>query len=300
MQTTSSYIKGDDLSRAQTMTQIPDQLSDAVSYIRSQCALKPRIGLILGSGLGNFVDSIKAEWSAEYSLIPHFGTTSVEGHRGRLVIGHIGNVPVAALQGRLHLYEGYSISEVVFPTRTLAMLGIEVLLVTNAAGGLSTRMSPGEFMAISDHINLMGDNPLRGRHMEQLGPRFPDMTEAYDKQLIKISLNCAKKNKLKIREGVYIGLPGPTYETPAEVRYLQKVGGSAVGMSTVPEVIAANHLGLRVCGVSCITNLAAGLSKQKLTHKEVTETGKRVEGKFQSYVNMLVQQIARHLDETSR
>ncbi|MDZ4677220.1 MAG: purine-nucleoside phosphorylase [Oligoflexia bacterium] len=282
------------------MTNIPDQLNDAVSYIRSQCQMKPRIGLILGSGLGNYVDTIKAEWSSEYSLIPHFGTTSVEGHRGRLVLGHIEDVPVAVLQGRLHLYEGYSISEVVFPTRTLAMLGIEVLLVTNAAGGLSKRMVAGDFMAINDHINLMGDNPLKGRQMERLGPRFPDMTEAYDKKLIKISLNAAKKNKLHMREGVYIGLPGPTYETPAEVRYLQKIGGNAVGMSTVPEVIAANHLGLRVCGVSCITNLAAGLSKNKLTHTEVTETGKRVEGKFQNYVTMLVKQIAEHLDGTTR
>jgi purine-nucleoside phosphorylase len=279
---------------------ISEQLSETVSYIRSKTQVKPRIGLILGSGLGAFAESIKVDWSAEYSLVPHFGTTSVEGHKGRLIIGHIDDVPVAALQGRLHVYEGYNMSEVVFPTRTLAMLGIEVLLVTNAAGGLLKKMKPGHFMAIDDHINLMGDNPLRGKNMDQVGPRFPDMTEAYDKRLVKLSMKCGKKIGLKIQPGVYIGLPGPTYETPAEVRYLQKIGGSAVGMSTVPEVIAANHFGVRVCGVSCITNLAAGLSKAKLDHKEVTDTAKLVEVKFQDFVRLLVKEIAGHLDETNR
>jgi purine-nucleoside phosphorylase len=279
---------------------ISEQLSDAVDFIRSNTNVKPRLGLILGSGLGAFADSIKVDWSAEYSLIPHFGTTSVEGHKGRLIMGHIGDVPVAALQGRLHMYEGYSMAEVVFPTRTLAMLGIEVLLVTNAAGGMLKRMKPGDFMAIQDHINLMGDNPLRGKNMDQIGPRFPDMTEAYDRRLVQLSLKCGKKIGLRIQPGVYIGLPGPTYETPAEVRYLQKIGGSAVGMSTVPEVIAANHFGVRVCGVSCITNLAAGLTSSKLSHKEVTETGKLVESKFQNFVGLLVQEIAGHLDEANK
>jgi purine-nucleoside phosphorylase len=282
------------------MISISDQLSEAVSHIRSQCGLKPRLGLILGSGLGEFVDSIQVEWSSEYSRIPYFGSTSIEGHKGRLILGHVEGVPVIAMQGRLHMYEGHSISDVVFPTRTMAMLGIEALLVTNAAGGLSKKMKCGDFMAITDHINLMGDNPLKGRHMEHLGPRFPDMTEAYDRALAKLSKESAKKIGLRIHEGVYVGLPGPTYETPAEVRYLQKIGGTAVGMSTVPEVIAANHLGVRVCGVSCITNLAAGLSKYRLSHKDVTETAKTVEEKFKKFVTLLVKRIAENLDGNPR
>ncbi|MCC6276928.1 MAG: purine-nucleoside phosphorylase [Oligoflexia bacterium] len=279
------------------MTDLVQKLSDTTQFIRSHCSLKPRVGMILGSGLGNFVDSIVPEWSCEYSQIPHFKTTSVEGHTGRLILGKIGDVPVAALQGRLHLYEGYNAQEVVFPTRTLAMLGIQVLLVTNAAGGLNKKMTPGDFMVITDHINLMGDNPLKGKNLEQLGPRFPDMTEAYDRSLANLISSCAKGNKLNVWQGVYVGLPGPTYETPAEVRYLQSIGGDAVGMSTVPEVIAANHLGVRVCGVSCITNLAAGLSSGKLSHNEVTTTAKFVEQKFKHLVTQLIGEINAHLDK---
>lgn len=279
---------------------ISDQLSETVNYIRSQCPMKPKMGLILGSGLGNFADSFPHEWVAEYSSIPHFGTTSVEGHKGRLILGHIEGVPVAALQGRLHMYEGYTMAQVVYPSRTLAMLGIEALLITNAAGGLKKSMRPGDFMIISDHINLMGDNPLRGKNMDEWGPRFPDMTEAYDKTFVKTAMTCAKINKLRYTKGVYVGLPGPTYETPAEVRYLQKIGGDAVGMSTVPEVIAANHFGLRVCGVSCITNLAAGISAQKLSHKDVTDTTKIVEEKFKTFVRLLVKNLAEQIDEVPK
>ena len=275
---------------------ISEQLNDAVNFIKSQTQVKPRLGMILGSGLGAFADSIKVDWSSEYSLVPHFGTTTVEGHKGKLIFGTLGDVPVAALQGRLHVYEGYNMSQIVLPTRVLAMLGIEVLLVTNAAGGLSKKMKPGDFMAINDHINLMGDNPLRGKNMDQLGPRFPDMTEAYDKSLVELALKAGKRIGLRIKPGVYVGLPGPTYETPAEVRFLQKMGGNAVGMSTVPEVIAANHFGVRVCGVSCITNLAAGLSSEKLSHSDVTTTAKAVERKFQLFVALLVKEIAEHLD----
>jgi purine-nucleoside phosphorylase len=276
-----------------------DDLSETVSHIRSQCPLKPRIGLILGSGLGSFVDKIEQVWSQPYSEIPHFGSTSVEGHKGRLILGHLGKVPVVVLQGRIHYYEGHSMNEVVFPTRTMAMLGIEALVVTNAAGGLSKRMRAGDFMAITDHINLMGDNPLKGKNMDQLGPRFPDMSEAYDKRLTKHVQQIGKKSKLRMTSGVYIGLAGPTYETPAEVRYLQKVGGQAVGMSTVPEVIAANHFGLRVCGISCITNPAAGISKVKLSHEDVTATAKKIEPKFQKLISTLVETIAKDLDESS-
>jgi purine-nucleoside phosphorylase len=274
---------------------LADQLSEAKGFIRTHSKLKPVIGLILGSGMGSFAESIQAETILEYERIPHFGTTSVAGHHGKLILGHVEGIPIAALQGRLHYYEGYTMPQVVFPTRTLAMLGIKVLIVTNAAGGLKKTMNPGDFMIINDHINLMGDNPLKGKNMDDLGPRFPDMTEAYDPHLTKLALKCAKQSKLKATTGVYIGLTGPTYETPAEVRYLQKLGGDAVGMSTVPEVIASNHFGIRTCGISCITNKAAGLSKQKLSHDEVTETAKTIESKFKDFVTLLVKCTGEHI-----
>ncbi|MBK9293757.1 MAG: purine-nucleoside phosphorylase [Oligoflexia bacterium] len=271
--------------------QLSDQLSEAKSYIRSLCPLKPTVGLILGSGMGSFAESIEKQCVVEYESIPHFGTTSVAGHSGKLYLGTVAGVPIAALQGRLHYYEGYTMPQVVFPTRTLAMLGIKVLVVTNAAGGLRKKMKPGDFMVINDHINLFGDNPLKGKNLDDMGPRFPDMTDAYDKSLVRLALNCAKKVKLRATQGVYVGLTGPTYETPAEVKYLQKIGGDAVGMSTVPEVIAANHFGVRTVGVSCITNQAAGLSKTKLSHDEVTQTGKLIESQFKDFVTLLVQEL---------
>lgn len=275
---------------------LSEELFETKNFIRSQSQLKPVIGLILGSGMGSFAESIQKECVLEYERIPYFGKTSVAGHQGRLILGYVEGIPVAALQGRLHLYEGYTMSQVVFPTRTLALLGIKVLIVTNAAGGLNKAMRPGDFMVLNDHINLMGDNPLKGKNLDELGPRFPDMTEAYDKKLVKVAMSCAKQSKLKVSQGVYIGLPGPTYETPAEVRYLQRIGGNAVGMSTVPEVIAANHFGIRACGVSCITNQAAGLSNQKLSHNEVTETAKRIESQFKTFITQLVKKTAEHVN----
>lgn len=276
---------------------IYENLHETVEFIRSKTQLKPRVGIILGSGMGSVAEIVKSEVTLDYSTIPYFGSTSVEGHRGRLVLGHVGDTPVALLQGRLHLYEGHSMAQVVFPTRVLSMLGVEALIVTNAAGGLSKKMSPGDFMVISDHINLMGDNPLKGKNLDQIGPRFPDMTEAYDREFLNLALGVAKKLKIPMTSGVYIGLQGPTYETPAEVRYLQIIGGQAVGMSTVPEVIAANHFGVRVCGISCITNPAAGISKKKLSHAEVTEVAKHVENQFKSFVSDLIFKIAENLSE---
>jgi purine-nucleoside phosphorylase len=275
--------------------EIYEKLHEAVEFIKSKSQLKPRVGIILGSGMGAVSEIVVPEITLDYSTIPHFGSTSVEGHKGRLVLGHVGTIPVALLQGRLHLYEGYSMADVVFPTRVLAMLGIEALIVTNAAGGLSKKMKPGDFMAISDHINLMGNNPLIGKNIDQMGPRFPDMTEAYDPVLLKEALHIAKNLKVRMTSGVYIGLLGPTYETPAEIRYLQVVGGQAVGMSTVSEVIAANHFGVRVCGISCITNPAAGISKNKLSHKEVTEVAKQVEHQFREFLTLLVNRIVENL-----
>lgn len=270
---------------------VQEKLAETAAFIRAKSKIKPRIGVILGSGLGSFVQNIEVESTLPYEQIPHFFAPTVEGHHGRLILGTVSGVPVAALQGRIHYYEGHSMATVVYPTRALAMLGIETLIITNSAGGLDPGMQPGDFMIIDDHINLMGDNPLKGPNISQFGPRFPDMTEAYDRKLNEKMAAVLEKNEVRTWRGVYCGVSGPTYETPAEVRYLQMVGGKAVGMSTVPEAIAANHLGLRVCALSCITNKAAGISSGKLSHNEVTETAKAVEQKFSSFLTEFIAQI---------
>lgn len=267
---------------------IQENLEESSAYIRSRSTVKPRIGVVLGSGLGAFVDKIKIDATLPYDEIPGFIAPTVEGHGGRLILGHVGQTPVACLQGRIHYYEGHSMAVIVHPTRTIAMLGIESLLLTNSAGGLDPQMRPGDFMIIEDHINLMGDNPLKGPNISQLGPRFPDMSEAYDRKLNDKMAEILTKNGIRFSRGIYCGVSGPTYETPAEVRYLQQIGGRAVGMSTVPEAIAANHLGLRVCAISCITNPAAGISKHKLSHDEVTQTAKMVEDKFSTFMKDFV------------
>lgn len=246
------------------------------------------MGVILGSGLGAFVDQIQVDATLPYDEIPGFIAPTVEGHGGRLILGTVGGVPIACLQGRVHYYEGHSMASVVHPTRTIAMLGIETLLLTNSAGGLDPNMRPGDFMIIDDHINLMGDNPLKGPNLAQLGPRFPDMSEAYDRKLSERMAEILTKMGIRFSRGIYCGVSGPTYETPAEVRYLQMIGGRAVGMSTVPESIAANHLGLRVCALSCITNPAAGLSVGRLSHDEVTQTAKLVEQTFCEFLKEFI------------
>jgi len=267
------------------------KLTETVKYIRSITPTKPRVGLTLGSGLGAFVKEIEVEQSIPYKQIPYFMPPTVEGHQGNLIFGKVGSQSIVVLQGRNHFYEGHSMETVVFPTRTLALLGIESLIVTNSAGGFGETMQAGDFMIIEDHINLMGTNPLMGPNIKELGPRFPDMTEAYDKNLIEKMEQVFQKQKTRYHKGIYCGVSGPTYETPAEVRYLKLIGGKAVGMSTVPEVIAANHLGLRVAALSCITNLASGISRQKLSHQEVTETAKKVEQQFTSFLKEFIQMI---------
>lgn len=267
------------------------KLQETVSYIRTKTSAKPKIGVILGSGLGSFVKDVDVEITLPYKEIPHFSPPTVEGHSGNLIFGKIDGQAIVILQGRNHYYEGHSMESVVFPTRTLAMLGIETLILTNSAGGFGENMQAGDFMVIEDHINLMGTNPLMGPNIKELGPRFPDMTEAYDKRLVKIMEQVLQKQGTTYHKGIYCGVSGPTYETPAEVRYLKLIGGKAVGMSTVPESIAANHLGLRVAALSCITNLAAGISSQKLSHNEVTETAQRVEQQFCSFLREFVSAI---------
>ena len=270
---------------------IIESLQQSVEYIRTKSQLKPKVGVILGSGLGAFAKEVVADAVIPFKEIPHFSAPTVEGHSGNLILGHIGATPVAILQGRNHYYEGHSMSQVVFPTRTLALLGVESLVITNSAGGFGETMQAGDFMIIEDHINLMGANPLMGPNIKELGPRFPDMTEAYDRKLISQMEEILTRQKLRFHKGIYCGVSGPTYETPSEVRYLKLIGGKAVGMSTVPEVIAANHLGLRVAALSCITNLAAGISAKKLSHDEVTETAKMVEIQFLNFLKEFVSNI---------
>lgn len=270
-----------------------ERLQDAVNALKSKTKLKPRIGVVLGSGLGAFANQIQVEAVVPFKDIPHFPPPTVDGHQGNLVFGMIDQVPLVALQGRLHYYEGHSMDTVVFPTRVMALLGIETIVLTNSAGGLGDGMVGGDFMIIEDHINLVGNNPLMGPNMKELGPRFPDMTEAYDRRMIESLEQIFKKHKIRYHKGIYGGVSGPTYETPAEVRFLKMIGCSAVGMSTVPETIAANHLGLRVAALSCITNLAAGLSQHKLTHEEVTETAKRVEKDFSLVLMEFIQSFAK-------
>lgn len=253
---------------------IYQKIRDAVEAIESRSGLKPEVGIILGSGLGRVAESVEDAVVIPYIEIPHFHGTSVEGHAGQMILGVFQGAPTVFLQGRFHLYEGYSMDDVVFPTRTICGLGIQTLVLTNAAGGVNTRFRPGDLMLIEDHLNLMGDNPLKGPNLAQLGPRFPDLSEAYSRVCLEALLASAEELRMPVHRGVYAGLLGPTYETPAEIRMYRALGADAVGMSTVPEAIAANHLGVRVAGISCITNLAAGLSPQKLTHQEVIENSR--------------------------
>jgi len=254
-----------------TMTKI----FEASQYILSKITSKPKIGIVLGSGLGIYVDQIQNKIVIPYQDIPHFKRTSVEGHSGCLIVGEVHGVTVVALQGRLHAYEGHPMDEIVLPVRAMAALGIEILFLTNAAGGVNLDYHPGNLVAIEDHINLSGRNPLVGPNMAELGPRFPDMGNAYDKELRDIVRTIAKNHHVDIKSGVYCSVLGPTYETPAEIRMLRVLGADMVGMSTVPEVIAANHLGLRVAGVSCITNYAAGIKAEKLSHADVKKVAEK-------------------------
>ena len=269
------------------------QIQDVVEYLEPRLPKKPEIAIILGSGLGEFVHAIKNPTLIPYGEIPHFQKTSVEGHGGTLVIGELNGVVVACLQGRWHFYEGHSMDSIVLPTRAMAALGAHTLFVTNAAGGVNLGFKSGELMIIEDHINMMGDNPLTGKESALFGPRFPDMSEAYSRDCIQILENHAKAKKIPHKKGVYIGLRGPTYETPAEVKMLRTLGGDAVGMSTVPEAIAARHLGMRVTGISVITNMASGIEQKTLDHSEVQETANRVMASLTDLIISSLPEISR-------
>lgn len=264
----------------------------AVSFIRSRTSVQPALGIILGSGLGNVVDAIETDVSIPYSEIPGAKASTVVGHQGRMILGRTDGVPVVVMQGRVHFYEGYEMEEVLFLSRVIGRLGIRQLIVTNAAGGINTSLKPGDLMLISDHINFMGVNPLRGPNVEELGVRFPDMSEAYPQSLRDVAREVAQELGILVQEGVYLALSGPTYETPAEIRAFRTLGADAVGMSTVPEVIAMSHMNIPVLGISCITNMAAGILKQKLTHSEVMETTARVQKEFTDLVLGVVSRIA--------
>lgn len=267
------------------------KLKEATEYISSRNSNIPKVGLILGSGLGKFIDSVKNPTIISYSDIPHFHTTSVEGHDGRLVLGEVEGVSVAVLQGRLHAYEGHAMEDIVFPVRVLATLGIESLILTNAAGGVNEKYRPGNLVLIEDHINLMGNNPLIGPNISELGPRFPDMTHAYDPELRSLLQATAKELGSSLHSGVYCSVLGPTYETPAEIRMIRTLGGDMVGMSTVPEAIAANHLGLKVAGISCITNMAAGMVNQKLSHDDVKAQALKVLEEFSGLLTASIKKM---------
>jgi purine-nucleoside phosphorylase len=250
-----------------------EQLQETAAAIRARApAFAPKVGVILGSGLGGFADDFVGKIVIPYSELPHFPTASVPGHAGRLVLGTVSGVPAVAMQGRVHFYEGFSPSQVAFPARALCALGIRVLVVTNAAGGINPSYVPGDLMAITDHLNFAGWNVLVGPNDDRVGPRFPDLTAAYSPLLRALLLEAATRRGVALREGVYACVSGPSYETPAEIRMLRSAGADAVGMSTVPEVIVAAHMGVPVAGISCITNLAAGMGPKPLSHEEVAET----------------------------
>jgi purine-nucleoside phosphorylase len=268
------------------------RLQQAAAAVARRSPLAPRIGLVLGSGLGAFADTLAEATSIPFGEIPHVPASTVAGHGGALVLGGCSGVPVAVMKGRVHSYEGYTLAEVVFPVRVLARLGVRTLVLTNAAGAVNALFAPGDLMLIEDHINLIG-NPLVGPNEEALGPRFPDMSQAYDRELIEVAEAACAAVGVRARRGVYLALGGPSYETPAEIRMARVLGADAVGMSTAPEVIAARHLGLRVLGLSCITNMAAGVTPAKLDHGEVLATGERVRASLVQVLARIVEQAGR-------
>lgn len=282
-------VKFNSLKRSKMMNF--ETINTAATFLKGKYANTPKIGLILGSGLGVLADEIENPVKIPYNEILDFPISTVEGHAGQLVFGLLSGVEVVAMQGRFHFYEGYSMDKVTFPVRVMKELGVEVLIVTNAAGGVNESFSAGDLMIITDHINNMGTNPLIGPNDSKLGVRFPDMSEAYTKELRQLAKGIAERLNIKVQEGVYLGNPGPVYETPAEIRMARVLGGDAVGMSTVPEVIVARHSGMKILGISCISNMAAGILDQPLTHDEVIETTERVKADFLRYIKEIVKNI---------
>lgn len=267
-----------------------EKIKETAEYICSQMTTQPHIGIILGTGLGNLATQITDRLEIPYQSIPNFPVSTVEGHSGKLIIGKLGGVDVLAMQGRFHYYEGYNMKEVTFPVRVMHAVGIDTLFVSNASGGVNPDFEIGDLMIITDHINVFPEHPLRGKNYNELGPRFPDMSEAYDKQLIAKAKQIASENNIRVVEGVYVGTQGPTFETPAEYRYFRAIGGDAVGMSTVPEVIVANHEGMRVFGMSIITDLGVPGKIVEVSHEEVQEIGNKAQPLMTLIMTRLIQQ----------
>lgn len=265
-----------------------NDIKSSVNYLKQRIDKVPEIAIILGSGLGDLVDDIEDKEILSYSEIPGFPVSTVKGHKGNLVFGKLKGKDIVAMQGRFHFYEGYPMSKVTYAVRTLGLLGTKTLFVTNAAGGINENLQPGDLMVIKDHINFLGENPAAGKESLEFGPRFFDMTHAYDSKLLEDARKVFTKNKVKYHEGVYAFMKGPSYETPAEVNMLKILGADAVGMSTVPEVIAARQMDIKVFGISCITNMAAGISKASLSHQEVIETSKKAREKFKQIVKDMI------------
>ena len=270
---------------------LTSKIRTAANFILEKSKYKPEIGLILGSGLGSLADSIENPEFFDYKDLPHFPVSTVEGHEGRLVIGMLNGKCVVAMQGRFHYYEGYHFNEVTFPVRVMKLIGVETLIVTNACGAVNESFKPGDLMIITDQINFSGDNPLIGKNLNEFGTRFPDLSNAYTKDLINKAKEIANNLNIDIKTGVYMMFSGPTYETPAEIRMSRILGADAVGMSTVPEVIVAAHSGMKVLGIWCLTNMAAGILDQPLNHEEVVETSTRVKETFTKLVNKVIEEI---------
>ena len=273
------------------MSQLLSRVEETVAYIYAKTQYKPETAIVLGSGLGQLGEKLEQVTVIPYEELPHWKSSTAPGHSGRLLFGLLGGNPVVCMQGRLHYYEGYTMEEVTYPVRVMARLGVKNLLLSNAAGGINTEFAPGDLMLITDHINFLGRNPLIGPNEADFGVRFCDMSYAYHPELRRIALDAAKELGQKLQQGVYVATTGPSYETPAEIRMFRLWGASAVGMSTVPEVIVANHCGMRVLGISCITNMAAGVLDQPLTEEEVLETGEKSGAAFQALMTRIVEKL---------
>ncbi len=273
------------------MSAVYEKLMNCYKCVREKIDFVPKVAIVLGSGLGDYAEKIKVEAELSYSEIEGFPVSTVPGHAGKFIFGYVGEVPVVCMKGRVHYYEGYPISDVVLPVRLMKLLGAEILFLTNAAGGVNTSFHAGDLMLIRDHIALFAPNPLLGENIDQLGTRFPDMSNVYDKDLQEVIRDTAREHGIYVQEGVYTYLTGPSYESPADIRALRVLGTDAVGMSTVPEAIAANHCGMKICGISCVTNLAAGMSSGSLDHKEVQETADRTAAAFQKLVTESVKRF---------
>ncbi|MFV0391712.1 MAG: purine-nucleoside phosphorylase [Paludibacteraceae bacterium] len=269
-----------------------EKIQQTADFIQSKVSVLPKTGIILGTGLGNLVTQITSKLEIPYETIPNFPISTVEGHSGKLIFGKLGDVDVLAMQGRFHYYEGYDMKQVTFPVRVMKALGIENLLVSNASGGMNPNFEVGDLMIITDHINVFPEHPLRGKNFNELGPRFPDMSEAYSRELITKAKEIAKRNRIKVVEGVYVGTSGPTFETPAEYKYFRIIGGDAVGMSTVPEIIVANHAGMNVFGMSIITDLGVEGKIVEVTHEEVQEIGNKAQPLMTQIMKELVAELA--------